>query len=113
MWRLRGLIDKILMGVGDLRGRRRLNRLNINDVIGFWRIEDICPNKRLLLRAEMKMPGNAWLEFTIDDEGDKRRLSVIPYYYTKTWAGKLYWYMFLPFHENIFNDLIKQIEKKS
>ncbi|MDP2981950.1 MAG: SDR family oxidoreductase [Candidatus Latescibacter sp.] len=113
MWRLRGLIDKIFMGVGDLRGRRSRNRLNINDVIGFWRIEDLRPNKRLLLRAEMKMPGKAWLEFTIEDDGDKRKLSVIPYYYTKTLAGKLYWYVFLPFHGYIFNDLIKDIEKKS
>jgi uncharacterized protein YbjT (DUF2867 family) len=113
MWRLRGLIDKIFMGVGDLRGRRSMNRLKLNDVIGFWRIEDLRPDKRLLLRAEMRMPGKAWLEFTIEDDGVKRKLSVIPYYYTKTFAGKLYWYVFLPFHGYIFNDLIKDIEKKS
>lgn len=113
MWRLRGLIDKIFMGVGDTRGRRNRASLKINDVIGFWRIEDLSENKRLLLRAEMKLPGKAWLEFTIDDEGDKRKLSVIPYYFTKMLAGKLYWYIFLPFHEYIFNDLIKQIEKRS
>ncbi|MBT4485082.1 MAG: SDR family oxidoreductase, partial [Candidatus Latescibacteria bacterium] len=113
MWRLRGIIDKIFMGVGDSRGRKNQYSLIINDVIGFWRIEDLQPSKRLLLRAEMKLPGKAWLEFYIKDEGDKRKLAVIPYFHTKTIAGKLYWYFFLPFHEIIFNDLIKQIENKS
>ncbi|MHB9030307.1 MAG: SDR family oxidoreductase [Candidatus Latescibacterota bacterium] len=113
MWKLRGLIDKMLLGVGDLRGRRSRNQLKINDVIGFWRIEDLRADKRLLLRAEMKLPGKAWLEFTIDDEERRRKLSVIARFYTKTMAGKAYWYVFLPFHGLIFNDLIKQIEKRS
>ena len=113
MWRLRGFVDKIFMGVGDTRGRRSQSSLQINDVIGFWRIEDLRENKRLLLRAEMKLPGKAWLEFHIENEDNKRKLTVIPYYYTKTLAGKMYWYMFLPFHGIIFNDLIKQIEKRS
>ena len=76
-------------------------------------MEDIRPNERLLLRTEMKLPGRAWLEFNIREVAGLRELSVIPYYDTNTVFGKIYWYVFLPFHEFIFNDLIKQIEKRS
>lgn len=113
MWLLRGIIDRILLGVGSSRGRKSYSSLEINDVIDFWRIEDIKQNKRLLLRAEMKLPGKAWLEFKIDDKENKRKLSVTAYYYTKSLFGKIYWYIFLPFHSIIFHDLIKQIEKRS
>jgi len=111
MWRLRGIADRILMGVGTSRGRRSNTELRINDVIDFWRVEDLADDKRLLLRAEMKLPGRAWLEFLIDREEDKNRLSVNAYYQSKGLAGKTYWYLFLPFHHIIFIDLIKQIEK--
>ncbi len=113
MWRLRGTVDRILLGVGTSRGRRSRAGLKINDVIDFWRVEDLQQDKRLLLRAEMKVPGKAWLEFAIADEEGKRTLSVVPYYNTKTFWGKIYWYIFLPFHHFIFNDLIRQIEKMS
>jgi hypothetical protein len=111
MWRLRGSVDRILMGVGTLRGRRSHTDLRINDVIDFWRVEDLRPDERLLLRAEMKLPGKAWLEFRINREADKNRLSVNAYYQPRGLAGKIYWYLFLPFHHTIFKDLIIQIEK--
>jgi hypothetical protein len=113
MWRLRGEVDRILLGVGISRGRKRRSHLEVNDVIDFWRIEDIKQNKRLLLRAEMKLPGRAWLEFRIDPELDQRRLFVNAYYDTSTLMGKLYWYLFIPFHHFIFKDLIEGIEKRS
>jgi len=113
MWRLRGWLDRALLGVGTSRGRRSQTTLTISDVIDFWRIEDLKPDIRLLLRAEMKLPGKAWLEFKIDPEGDRNRLWVIAYYYTEGFLGRLYWYIFLPFHHFIFIDLIKQIEKRS
>ncbi len=113
MWRLRGWIDRLLMGVGVSRGRKSYQSLDKNDVIDFWRIEDLQPDKRLLLRAEMKLPGKAWLEFIIQKIGSKSKLSVVPYFYTSSLFGKIYWYIFLPFHEVIFNSLIIQIEKRS
>jgi uncharacterized protein YbjT (DUF2867 family) len=113
LWRLRGLIDRLLLGVGSSRGRRSDTSLKINDVIDFWRVEDIRENKRLLLRAEMKLPGRGWLEFKIMPENDKSKFSITAYYDTDTLFGMLYWYSFLPFHNMIFNDLIKQIEKRS
>jgi uncharacterized protein YbjT (DUF2867 family) len=138
MWRLRGAVDRILQGVGSVRGRRHLSSLEVNDVIDFWRVEDIKQNERLLLRSEMRHPGKAWLEFTIEphreDEGgsavregggpgehaqkreaakDKRILSVTAYYYARSFISRFYWFAFLPFHRYIFKELIKQIEKRS
>jgi len=113
LWRLRGGIDRILLGVGSSRGRRSLYSLKINDVIDYWRVENLTRDKRLLLRAEMKLPGKAWLEFNIENEGDNRKLSVVAYYHTTSFAGRMYWYLFLPFHNFLFNNLIKQIEKRS
>lgn len=113
MWRLRGMLDRILMGVGTSRGRRSSSSLRINDVIDFWRVEDLKHDERLLLRAEMKLPGRAWLEFNIDREVDRNRLSVKASFQPRGLFGKLYWYVFLPFHLFIFCYLIKQIEKKS
>jgi len=84
-----------------------------NDVIDFWRVEDYKADERLLLRAEMKLPGRAWLEFTIQKEADKNRLTVKAYYQTRSLFGKFYWYVFLPFHVFIFHDLIRMIERKS
>jgi len=113
MWRLRGMVDRLLLGVGSSRGRKRYSQLHINDVIDFWRVEDLVPDQRLLLRAEMKLPGRAWLEFQIEEEKGGRRLSVSPFFETRTVLGQLYWYIFLPFHHFIFKKLIVEIEKRS
>jgi hypothetical protein len=114
MWRFRGFIDKLLMGVGTSRGRRSESELRINDVIGFWRVEDLVPDNRLLLRAEMILPGKAWLEFSILQEDTRRnRLSVNAYFQPKGIPGKLYWYNFLPFHFIIFKDLLRQLVIRS
>jgi len=115
MWRLRGFIDRIFMGVGTSRGRRSESTLRINDVIGFWRVEDLKPGKILLLRAEMILPGKAWLEFKIIEElqDNKNRISVHAYFSPQGFSGKLYWYNFLPFHFIIFKNLLKQLDKRS
>ncbi|MDF7801664.1 SDR family oxidoreductase [Pontiellaceae bacterium B1224] len=114
LWRIRGAIDRLLRGVGTTRGRRSATGLRVNDVVDFWRVEEIQQNRQLLLRAEMKVPGYAWLEFRVDSiSGDKNRLSVNAYYKTKGLWGRTYWYIFLPFHHFIFDDLIKQIERRS
>jgi len=113
LWRLRGMIDRLLMGVGTARGRRSNTELRINDVVDFWRVEDLKINQMLLLRAEMKLPGKAWLKFNIDKEKDKNRISIKAYFFTQSIWGKIYWYMFLPFHRYIFFDIIHQVVKRS
>lgn len=111
MWRMRGHIDRIFMGVGTQRGRRSATSLRINDVIDFWRVEDLVRNEKLLLRAEMRLPGKAWLEFQIEEQ-QQNRLSVIAYFQPNGIAGKIYWYNFLPFHYFIFKNLLKQLSKQ-
>ena len=106
-------MDRVFLGVGISRGRRSISTLRINDVIDFWRVEEIQDNRKLLLRAEMKLPGQAWLEFKIDQEGMKNKLRVTAYYETHGFWGKLYWYFFLPFHYIIFTNLLKQIDLKA
>ena len=114
LWRIRGAFDRLLMGVGTSRGRRSAATLRVNDVIDFWRVEAIERDRLLRLRAEMKVPGRAWLEFRIDPDGEKQnRLTVTAYYQSRGWWGRTYWYIFLPFQHFIFYDLIKQIEKRS
>jgi uncharacterized protein YbjT (DUF2867 family) len=113
LWRLRGAVDRLLLGVGSVRGRRSSSSLRIDDVIDFWRVEDLRRDTMLLLRAEMKLPGKAWLQFRIDPEADKKRLLVKAYYQPRGVFGKPYWYIFLPFHFFIFQSLIRQIEKRS
>ena len=113
MWRLRGWVDKLMLGVGSSRGRKSRSRLQIGDVIDFWRIEDLELDQRLLLRAEMKLPGKAWLEFNLTHQHGHRLLSVTAWYATKSFFGKLYWYIFLPFHHFIFKGLLEQIIERS
>jgi len=113
LWVIRGTLDRILMGVGTSRGRRTSLALRVNDVVDFWRVEDLVDGKRLLLRAEMKVPGRAWLEFAISPDGDKNRLKVAALFQARGWFGKLYWYVFLPFHWFIFHDMVRQLEKRS
>ena len=106
-------MDRLLLGVGISRGRRSATTLRLNDVIDFWRVEEIDENSKLLLRAEMKLPGMAWLEFMVKEESVKRKLTTTAYYQTKGIWGNLYWYTFLPFHHIIFTNLLKQIEINS
>ena len=85
----------------------------INDVIDFWRIEDLKKDERLLLRAEIKIPGKAWLEFKIDKLDEQNKLSVIAYFVHKGIVGKLYWYIFVPFQRIILKNLIGEIENRA
>lgn len=114
LWKIRGMLDKLFMGVGTARGRRHSSDLRIHDVIDFWRVEYIIPNRVLLLRAEMKLPGRGWLGFSINTNPDgTSRLTIKAYYQSFGFWGKAYWYACLPFHAFIFSDLVKQIERRS
>ena len=105
------MLDKLFLGVGMIRGRRSAKKLRVNDVIDVWRVEEIDKNERLLLRAEMILPGMAWLEFRIENGDKANNLIVTAYYEPRGVKGQLYWYFFLPFHHVIFTNLLKQIDK--
>ena len=108
LWRIRGIIDKLIGGVGLKRGRRDQYNLRIGDSLDFWKVIDVQENKRLLLFAQMKLPGSAWLEFKIDNN----KLIQSAYFYPKGVFGRLYWYCLVPVHYFVFNNMIKSIIKK-
>ena len=109
LWELRGFIDKMIGGVGLKRGRRSQCDLRISDCLDFWKVVDLKENERLLLYAQMKLPGEAWLEFKIKDN----KLIQSAYFYPKGVFGRLYWYSLVPLHYFIFKNMINSIIKKA
>jgi len=105
LWELRGLIDKLLGGYGLNRGRRERGRLRVGDSLDFWKVADIKENKRLLLLAQMKLPGRAWLEFDIQPDKIVQTAHFLP---RGVW-GRVYWYSVSPLHNLVFGNLIKRI----
>ena len=111
LWRLRGLLDKAVGGVGLRRGRRSPSRLRAGDPLDFWRVlvADKA-SRRLLLYAEMKLPGEAWLQFRIIDQEDgTSAVEQLAAYRPRGLAGRLYWYSVLPFHGIIFKGMVKNL----
>jgi len=107
MWQFRGAIDKLFGGVGLRRGRTNPSELHNGDSLDFWRVLLADKeNKRLLLFAEMRVPGEAWLEFRIDDDNVLHQIAT---FRPRGIFGRLYWYSMLPFHYFIFNGMIKKI----
>lgn len=108
LWRLRGFMDKLAGGVGLRRGRTNLNTIFAGDTLDFWRV--LYANKeekRLLLFAEMKLPGEAWLEFRIVNDVLIQTATFRP----KGLLGRLYWYSVLPFHGFIFKGMIRELTR--
>ena len=106
LWKLRGLFDKIAGGVGLRRGRTNPNQIDVGDALDFWRV--LYANKkegRLLLFAEMKLPGEAWLEFKIQNNSLIQTATFRPL----GLMGRIYWYLVLPFHGAIFNGMLKKL----
>ncbi len=108
LWRLRGFMDKIFGGVGLRRGRTNPTEIAAGDTLDFWRV--VYANKeegRLLLLAEMKLPGEAWLEFKIENNILYQTATFRP----KGILGRLYWYAVVPFHHIVFKGMIKNIAR--
>lgn len=105
LWRLRGAMDKLAGGYGLSRGRRSNSDLRIGDALDFWKVVDIKPGKRLLLHAQMKVPGEAWLEFDVQTE----QLVQTAHFLPKGVWGRLYWYSVLPLHYFVFSNLARTV----
>ncbi|MFL2571800.1 MAG: SDR family oxidoreductase [Parvicellaceae bacterium] len=106
LWRTRGFLDKLMGGVGLRRGRTNPNQLHVGDAVDFWRV--LYANKsegRLLLFAEMKLPGEAWLEFKIHNN----KLFQTATFRPKGLWGRLYWFSILPLHGIVFKGMINKI----
>jgi uncharacterized protein YbjT (DUF2867 family) len=109
-WSLRGWIDRLVGGVGLRRGRRDPEEVRMGDAIDFWRVEAVEPDQRLLLRAEMKLPGRAWLQFeALPYEAEQTRLVQTAFFAPKGLFGLLYWYGLYPIHRLIFAGMIRNI----
>ena len=106
LWEIRGFMDKLAGGVGMRRGRKSETEISPGESLDFWRVLLADKTgKRLLLFAEMKLPGEAWLEFKIDDNKLTQTATFRP---LGVW-GRLYWYCMLPFHGFIFKGMTRNI----
>lgn len=108
-WRLRGVMDKLVGGVGLNRGRRSRTRLALGDVVDWWKVEAIEEPRLLRLRAEMRVPGRAWLEFTLDQVAEETRYTQRAIFFPKSLAGRLYWWCMVPFHGIIFSSMARRV----
>ncbi len=110
LWALRGVMDRLLGGVGLQRGRRSRLTVRVGDAIDFWRVEAVEPGRLLRLRAEMRVPGDAWLELSVDptpDGGATYRQRAV--FFPRGLSGRLYWLSMLPFHGLIFAGMVNEI----
>jgi uncharacterized protein YbjT (DUF2867 family) len=109
-WQLRGMADRLCGGVGMRRGRRDPDDLRVGDALDFWRVEVVEPGRLVRLRAEMKVPGRAWLEFQAlpQPRGQTLLLQTV-FFEPKGFLGLVYWYVLYPIHSLIFSGLIRRI----
>lgn len=113
-WQLRGAFDRLIGGVGMRRGRRHPHHLRIGDAVDFWRVEAVEPGRLVRLRAEMKVPGRAWLEFQARAQEDGRTLvTQTAFFAPRGLLGLLYWYGIYPVHGLIFGGMIRAIARQA
>jgi uncharacterized protein YbjT (DUF2867 family) len=110
-WAVRGLLDRIVGGVGLRRGRRDPDRLALGDAVDFWRVEALERPRLLRLRAEMRLPGEAWLEFSISQDDGRTVLHQHALFIPRGLAGHLYWWAISPFHGIVFGSMIANLAK--
>jgi hypothetical protein len=110
LWDLRGILDRLVGGFGMRRGRRSASDLRVGDAVDFWRVEAWDPRGLLRLRAEMRLPGNAWLQFeAFQNEDGRSTLRQTAFFEPRGIFGYLYWFSVLPFHAFIFGNMAKRI----
>ena len=118
LWELRGLLDKLIGGPGMRRGRRDPDRLRIGDAVDFWRVQAMEQDHLLRLRAEMRLPGVASIEWRISPESDdspepRCRIEQIATFVPRGLWGRVYWYAVAPFHSLVFPGLIDGLARQA
>ncbi len=109
-WRVRGILDRLVGGVGFRRSRRDPNEVRVGDALDFWRVEAVKPERLLRLRAEMKVPGRAWLQFESKLQANGQTiLQQTALFAPKGLFGLLYWYALYPLHSLIFSGMVQQL----
>jgi hypothetical protein len=110
LWRVRGFLDLLAGGVGVRRGRAHPERLAVGDAVDWWRVEALVPDRLLRLHAEMRLPGEAWLEFEISPEaGGRTTIRQTAIFEPDGWPGLAYWYALLPLHAPLFRGMLRAI----
>jgi uncharacterized protein YbjT (DUF2867 family) len=109
LWQVRGFLDLLFGGVGVRRGRRDPEMLQVGDALDFWRVEAFENNQRLLLAAEMKLPGRAWLEFAVEDQGTTSLIRQTAIFDPVGVGGLMYWYLLYPVHKLMFGKMLQAI----
>jgi hypothetical protein len=113
-WALRGWVDKALGGVGIRRGRRHPDDVRSGESLDFWRVETVEKDRLMRLRAEMKVPGKAWLQFESSPQKDgKTLLTETAYFAPRGFWGFVYWYAMWPFHAFLFDGLIRRLAARA
>lgn len=113
-WQLRGVLDRLVGGVGMRRGRRHPVDVRPGDALDFWRVEAVEPGSLLRLRAEMKVPGRAWLQFRAQPHGAGRTLlSQTAFFAPRGLSGLAYWYALYPVHQVIFSGMIRRVAERA
>jgi uncharacterized protein YbjT (DUF2867 family) len=113
LWRIRGLMDRAVGGVGMRLGRRDPDHVRVGDAVDFWRVEEIHHPRLLRLRAEMKVPGRAWLQYEVIPTADGCRLVQEAFFEPKGLPGLAYWYVLYPVHGMIFRGMVRELGERA
>ena len=111
LWRIRGWLDMLAGGIGMRRGRRSPTHLRVGDTVDFWRVEALEPDRLLRLAAEMKVPGRAWLEFEVTEEGGSATIRQTAIFDPLGLFGRAYWYALYPLHQLVFGGMLRGIAR--
>jgi uncharacterized protein YbjT (DUF2867 family) len=115
LWRLRGWVDQLIGGVGFRQGRRHETHLRVGDAVDFWRVEALDPDRLLRLRAEMKLPGRAWMQFEVqpsDEAPDYTQITQTVFFEPKGLGGTIYWNLVRPLHGVLFAGLLRRLAER-
>jgi uncharacterized protein YbjT (DUF2867 family) len=113
LWRLRGWLDLVSGGIGLRRGRPDPEKLRVGDALDFWRVEALEPDRLVRLYAEMKLPGRAWLEFSLESIGNQTRITQTAIFDPVGLGGLAYWYGVYPLHRIVFAGMIQAIARQA
>lgn len=113
LWHIRGLMDRLVGGVGMRLGRRDPERLRVGDALDFWRVEEIRTPALLRLRAEMRVPGRAWLQYEVTPTEGGSRLTQTAFFEPKGLLGLAYWYLLYPVHGMIFRGTVRVLAQRA
>ena len=113
LWKLRGYLDLLMGGVGLRRGRRHPTEITVGEALDFWRVEAFEPNKLVRLKAEMKIPGRAWLQFEVENDGAGSIIRQTAIFDPSGVGGLFYWYLLYPVHKMIFAGMLREIKERA